>query len=137
MEVHGIKDQSPDPVDPKDVRRRLFARALKTLRLSGIRQHDMRRTFIALHAEAGTHPTLVQDHGGHSDIRLTTDVYGKIVGKMKLGMDEEARLNALAGAALPAPTPNRQSPGDRPQSIRKRRLHGRTLRKALTGGDRE
>jgi hypothetical protein len=94
----------------------------------------MRRTFIAVHVEAGTHPKLEQDSVGHSDIRLTMDVYGKIAGKMKLGADEEARLNALASIALPG-EPSEQSPqGDGPPSVRKLRLRGRTLTKALTEG---
>ena len=122
------------PLDPKNVRRRHFAPALKALGLSGIRQHDMRRTFIAMHVEAGTHPKLVQDRVGHSDIRLTMDVYGKIAGKMKLGAEEETRLNALARTALPS-DPSEQSPqGDGPPSFRRLRLRGRTLTKALTEG---
>ena len=125
------------PLDPKNVRRRHFAPALKALGLSGIRQHDLRRTFIAMHVEAKTHPKLVQDRVGHSDIRLTMDVYGKIAGKMKLGTDEETRLNALASTALPADPPDQPSTGDTPQSIRKLRLHGRKLMKALTEGDPE
>jgi hypothetical protein len=75
----------------------------------GIRQHDFRRTFIALHVEAGTHPKLVQDRVGHSDIKLTMDLYGRIAGKMTLAEEQEARLNALANKALPA-----LSPIDRP-----------------------
>ena len=122
------------PLDPKNVRRRHFAPALKALGLSDIRQHDMRRTFIAMHVEAGTHPKLVQDRVGHSDIRLTMDVYGKIAGKMKLGAEEETRLNALARTALPS-DPSEQSPqGDGPPSFRRLRLRGRTLTKALTEG---
>ena len=35
--------------------------ALKALGLSGIRPPDFRRTFIAMHVEAGTHPKLVQE----------------------------------------------------------------------------
>ena len=96
----------------------------------------MRRTFIAIHVEAGTHPKLVPDRAEHSDVRLTMDVYGKIAGKMKLGTDEQARLNAFADNALP-PAPAKPTPGDGPQSIRKLRLQVRTLRKTLTAGDPE
>jgi integrase len=97
------------PLYPKNIRRRHFAPALKALGITGIRQHDFRRTFIALHVEAGTHPKLVQDRVGHSDIKLTMDLYGRIAGKMTLAEEQEARLNALANKALPA-----LSPIDRP-----------------------
>ena len=63
------------------------------------------------------------------------DVYGKIVGKMKLGTDEQARLNALVGSALPAPTPDQSPPGAAPQSLRNLRLHGRKLVQTRSGGD--
>jgi hypothetical protein len=39
---------------------------------------------------------------GHSDIKLTMDVYGKIAGKMTLAKEEETRFDALATKALPA-----------------------------------
>lgn len=91
------------PLYPGNVRRRYFAPALKALGLKGIRPHDFRRTFIALHVEAGTHPKLVQARVGHSSIKLTMDVYGKLAGEMALAEDQAARLNALTAKALPAP----------------------------------
>jgi integrase len=87
------------PLYPGNVRRRVFAPALKALGLSGIRPHDFRRTFIALHVEAGTHPKLVQERVGHSNIKLTMDVYGKLAGKMALGEEQAARLDSMAGVA--------------------------------------
>ncbi len=97
------------PLYPKNIRRRHFAPALRALGIAGIRQHDFRRTFIALHVEAGTHPKLVQDRVGHSDIKLTMDTYGKIAGKMTLAEEQEARFDALAAKALPAPIPVEQT----------------------------
>jgi integrase len=120
-------NEAGTPLDPKNIRRH-FAPALKALGLSGIRHHDMRRTFIAIHVEAGTHPKLVQDRVGHSDIGLTMDVYGKIAGKMKLGVDEEKRLNALASTALPAQPPEQPPLGDTPQRIRESGSKGGRLR---------
>jgi len=93
------------PLYPKNIRRRHFLPALAALGITGIRQHDFRRTYIALHVEAGTHPKLVQDRVGHSDIKLTMDVYGRIAGKMALATEQEARFEALAVNALPAPVP--------------------------------
>jgi len=89
------------PMYPGNIRRRHFAPALKALGLSGIRPHDFRRTFIALHVEAGTHPKLVQERVGHSNIKLTMDVYGKLAGKMALGAEQAARFDAMATDALP------------------------------------
>ncbi len=91
------------PLYPGNVRRRYFVPALKALGLTGIRPHDFRRTFIAMHVEAGTHPKLVQARAGHSNIKLTMDVYGKLAGEMALAEDQTARFNALATKALPAP----------------------------------
>ena len=90
------------PLYPKNIRRRHFIPALTALGITGIRQHDFRRTFVALHVEAGTHAKLVQDRMGHSNIKLTMDVYGKIAGRMTLAPDQEARFDALATKALPA-----------------------------------
>jgi integrase len=91
------------PLYPGNVRRRYFAPALKAIGVQGIRPHDFRRTFIALHVEAGTHPKLVQTRVGHSNIKLTMDVYGKLAGEMALAEDQAARMDALTVKALPAP----------------------------------
>ncbi len=54
---------------------------------------------------AGTHPKLLQERAGHTDIKLTMDIYGKIAGQMALTEEQEARLDALAARALPAALP--------------------------------
>jgi len=89
------------PMDGRNVRRRHFQPALKALGISGIRPHDFRRTFVAMHVEAGTHPKLVQTRLGHADIRLTMDTYGKLAGEIALGAEQAARFNGLAVKALP------------------------------------
>jgi len=91
------------PLSPGNVRRRYFAPALKAIGVKGIRPHDFRRTFIALHVEAGTHPKLVQTRVGHSNIKLTMDVYEELAGEMALAVEQATRLDALATTALPAP----------------------------------
>ncbi len=53
--------------------------------------------------EAGTHPKLVQTWVGHSNIKLTMDVYGKLAGEMALAEEQEDRLNDLAFKAPAAP----------------------------------
>lgn len=84
------------PLYPGNVRRRVFTPALTALGLTGIRPHDFRRTFVALHVEAGTHPKLVQERIGHSDIKTTMNVYGALAGKMQLGEEQAARLDSMA-----------------------------------------
>lgn len=91
------------PLDGHNVRRRHFQPALKALGITGIRPHDFRRTFVAMHVQAGTHPKLVQTRLGHADIRLTMDTYGKLAGEIALGAEEAARFNGLAVKALPEP----------------------------------
>ncbi len=100
---HGLVFPSEEgtPMVPGNVRRRHFAPALKAIGAQGIRLHDFRRTFIAAHVEAGTHPKLVQDRVGHSNIKLTMDTYGKVAGKMALAEEQTTRFNALAVTALP------------------------------------
>lgn len=134
MEVQRIEDPSRYPARPEERLAPAFRPRVKALGLSGIRQHDLRRTCIAIHVEAGTHPKIVQDRVGHSAIRLTMEVCGKIAGKMKLSTNEQVRLGALAGIALSAPTPD-PPPGAAPQSLRKLRLHGRKRVQVLTDGD--
>ena len=107
------------PLYPKNIRRRHFIPALTALGITGIRQHDFRRTFIALHVEAGTHPKLVQERVGHSSIALTMDVYGKIAGQMAMATEQEARFEILAVKALPAPADADSKPASSsdPESI--------------------
>jgi integrase len=92
------------PLMQRNIRRRHFQPAIKTLGLTGIRPHDFRRSFVALHVAAGTHPKLVQARIGHSNISLTMDVYGKLAGDIALGKEQVAKLNVLASRALPGPT---------------------------------
>lgn len=88
------------PLEGNNIRRRHFRPILAGLGIAGIRPHDFRRTFIALHVEAGTHPKLVQSRVGHSDIRLTMDTYGKLAGEMALSVEQTTRFNGLATKAL-------------------------------------
>ncbi len=92
------------PLQQRNIRKRHFLPALTALGLAGIRPHDFRRTFVAMHVAAGTHPKLVQTRIGHSNISLTMDVYGKLAGDIALAEEQSARLDSLAGRALlPSP----------------------------------
>lgn len=91
------------PLSPGSVRRRDFAPTVKAIGVKGMRPHDFRRAFIALHVEAGMHPTLVQARVGDSNIKLTMDLYGKLAGEMALAEEQATRLDDLATKALPLP----------------------------------
>lgn len=99
---HGLlfMNRLGGPLEGRNVHRRHFKVALCKMGLSGIRPHDFRRTFTALHVEAGTHPKLVQARLGHSDIRLTMDLYGKLAGDIALGEGEATRFNTLAARMI-------------------------------------
>jgi integrase len=99
--AHVFPSEDGTPLYPGNVRRRPFQPALTALGLKGIRQHDFRRAFTSMHVEAGTHPKLVQERLGHSNIKLTMDVYGKLAGKMTLGAEQTARLDAMTETAAP------------------------------------
>jgi integrase len=49
------------------------------------------------------HPKLVQERAGHSDIKLTTDVYGELASRTAPAQEQEACFDDLASKALPAP----------------------------------
>jgi integrase len=95
------------PLTPSHISRTHFTKPLKALGITGIRPHDFRRTFIAMHVEAGTHPKLVQARVGHTNIALTMDVYGKLAGSIALSAEQAARVEAATQRALPefAPAP--------------------------------
>ncbi len=97
---HGLVFPSEDgtPRYPGNVRRRVFTPALTGLGLKIIRPHEFRRTFVALHVEAGTHPKLLQERIAHSDIKTTMNVYGALAGKLQLGEEQAACLDSMATA---------------------------------------
>lgn len=53
----------------------VFDPAAAAAGLSGLTPHTLRRTFAALCVSAGQHPKITQEWMGHSDIRLTMDLY--------------------------------------------------------------
>ena len=95
-------NEAGGPLYPRNVRRRHFAPIMKKLGISGITPHSLRRTFIAVHVEAKTHPKKIQNHAGHSRFSTTMDIYAKMAGNLPLGEEEQQRLNNIAGKALPA-----------------------------------
>ena len=115
------------PLDRRNVRRRHFVPAMKALRIAGVRQHDLRRSFIFVHVQAGTHPKVVQEQVGHGTFKLTWDVYGKMAGKAQLSPEQKTRFDGIATASLPKEIPETCSPPDDAPDYRQERLMGRQL----------
>jgi len=116
------------PLDRRNVRRRHFKPAMTALKIPNVRGHDLRRTLVFVHAKAGTHPKQVQERAGHTSLKVTWDVYGKMVGKLTLSADQRARLDGVATTALPGEVADPAPPTDTPPKYRQERLSGRRLR---------
>ncbi len=66
--------------------------------LEGLTPLDLRRTYASLSIQAGVGPKALQAAMGHSDIRLTMDVYASLFEEDK--DDHAARLSAAAKGAF-------------------------------------
>lgn len=80
-------------VDADNLRHRSFPRLLEEAGLPAMRFHDLRHSAATLLLSLGTHPKIVQEILGHSQISVTMDTYSHILP----GLQEEAaaKLNAL------------------------------------------
>jgi integrase len=63
---------------------RLFRDELRRAELPKIRLHDLRHTAATLQLQQGTHPRVVQEMLGHSNIALTLGTYSHVTGTMQL-----------------------------------------------------
>ena len=73
------------PMDPSNVYHHL-KKLLKKSGLPDFRFHDLRHTAATLMLQQGTHPKVVQERLGHSDISLTLNTYSHVLP----GMQDEA-----------------------------------------------
>jgi integrase len=67
------------PLDPNDLRRQIFYKALTVAGIRRVRFHDARHTFASLLLQQGEILTYVKDQLGHSSIQMTVDVYGHLI----------------------------------------------------------
>lgn len=81
---HGFvfADAWGQPLDGRKVGAVRFARLLERAGLPRVRFHDLRHTAATLLLAQGTHPKLVQELLGHSNISLTLDVYSHVTPTM-------------------------------------------------------
>lgn len=94
-------------VDVDWIRRKVCWPALAKAGLHRIRIHDLRHTTAALLIQAGEPLVFVRDLG-HSSIKITADVYGRLTpGANRQAVD---RLPGLAGAPQSAESGNQWQP---------------------------
>jgi len=60
-----------------------FKRLMKESGLPDIRFHDLRHTAATLMLQQGTHPKVIQERLGHSDISLTLNTYSHVLPSMQ------------------------------------------------------
>ncbi|GAC1384163.1 MAG: hypothetical protein NVS4B7_13290 [Ktedonobacteraceae bacterium] len=73
--------------------RRSFLPLLAKAELSKIRFHDLRHSTATLLLSMGTHPKIVQELLGHSQISMTLDTYSHVLPSLQ--EDAMSRLNTL------------------------------------------
>jgi len=71
--------QEGNPMNPANLRRRIFEPALRRAGLPRIRFHDLRHTYASLLILQGEHPKYIQAQMGHSSIKVTMDIYGHLM----------------------------------------------------------
>ena len=70
------------PLDPSNLYHS-FKQLLKKASLPNIRFHDLRHTATTLMLQQGTHPKIVQERLGHSDISMTLNTYSHVLPVMQ------------------------------------------------------
>jgi len=81
--------------------RRAFNSVLKQAGLPHMRFHDLRHSAATILLSRGTHPKVVQEILGHSQIAMTLDVYSHVLPSMQ--EDVTKRWDDDFGAPVPAP----------------------------------
>jgi len=87
VNCHGVKEgplfttKNGTPFSPRNVQR-YFTEAIAAAGLPPIRFHDLRHTAATLLLKAETHPKLVQEMLGHSNISMTLDTYSAYIPAM-------------------------------------------------------
>jgi integrase len=72
-------NESGNPVDPDNFRKRVWPKILAKAGLRQIRIHDLRHTYASLLIQQGESLAYVQEQMGHHSIRVTVDTYGHLV----------------------------------------------------------
>lgn len=67
-----------EPIRRSNFGRRVWAPAIQSLGLDGLRFHDLRHTAVAMAISQGAHPKALQQRMGHSSVTVTLDRYGHL-----------------------------------------------------------
>jgi integrase len=95
-------NDSGNPVDKDNWRRRVFSKALEKAELRKIRIHDLRHTYATLRISKGDNIADVSNQLGHHSVKLTMDVYYHWApGKKKSEVDELDTLHLNAPTLHP------------------------------------
>lgn len=86
-------DTEGHPVRRSNLRRRSFEALLRRAGLPRIRLHDLRHTAATLHLSEGTHPRVVQEMLGHSNVGITLTTYSHALPSLQ--REAAARMDAL------------------------------------------
>ncbi|MGH2454152.1 MAG: tyrosine-type recombinase/integrase [bacterium] len=86
-------DTEAHPVRKSNLRRRSFEPLLRKAGLPRIRLHDLRHTAASLHLAQGTHPRVVQEMLGHSNIGITLATYSHVLPSIQ--REAAVRMDAL------------------------------------------
>lgn len=86
-------DTRGNPIRKSNLRRRSFEPLLKKAQVSRCRLHDLRHTAATLHLRSGTHPRVVQEMLGHSNVVITMATYSHVLPTMQ--RESAARLDAF------------------------------------------
>ncbi len=81
--------------------RRAFNNVLKKAGLPHMRFHDLRHSAATILLSRGTHPKVVQEILGHSQIAMTLDVYSHVLPSMQ----EDVTKRWDDDFGIPVPTP--------------------------------
>jgi integrase len=81
--------------------RKTFNNVLKQAGLPHMRFHDLRHSAATIMLSMGTHPKVVQEILGHSQISVTLDVYSHVLPSMQA--DNTKRWDDDFGACVPVP----------------------------------
>ncbi len=93
----SLREQNPKTI-PVGSRNSYFDKVAIANSLEGLTPLDLRRTYASLSIQAAVSPKALQEAMGHSDIRLTMDVYASLFEEDK--DDQATRLSVTAKRAF-------------------------------------
>ncbi len=97
-----FKSPTGMPLRRKHFRRRVWLPAVKEAGFDDLTFHGLRHSAAGLMIEIGTHPRVIQKRLGHSSIRTTMDVYGRVLEDVDTEV-VDGGLGVLLGGAPNSP----------------------------------